>query len=116
MGKIIFAFALTLSWCQVSLSDELDDAYQACLSHKNDIAPRVITRADGTRIVDASAAHRPLFDAPWEHCLVIHRAWLQRNAAPVATPPQSASPTPSDPAYQSTVDLAKKLTTPEPHQ
>jgi hypothetical protein len=89
-------------------ADDLDDAYQTCLPHKNDISPKMVVQ-DGRSVVDATAAHGPLFQPGWEHCLVIHRTWLQRNAAPVAALP--ADPTPVGP--QSTIDLAKKLKDPK---
>lgn len=114
MGKIFLALSI-LFVSGLAHADELDDAYQACLPYKNDISPKMTTLLDGTIVVDASGAHGPLFKPGWEHCLVIHRAWLQRNAVPVVTPSMPlATVVPTDPKYQSTVNLANKLMTPVP--
>lgn len=111
VGFAIYGFILFVATIHAK-ADELDDAYQTCLPHKNDIRPSMVMQ-DGHRVVDATAAHQPLFQPGWEQCLVIHRAWLQRSAAPVAAPPGDPPPIDQEtPEHQKTTDLAKKLVKP----
>jgi hypothetical protein len=107
MRVTTFLFFAVMLGCGAQ-ADELDDAYKACLPYKNDISPRTVTDLSGHAVVDASASHGPLFKPGWEHCLVIHRAWLQRDAA------QAESDEARNPALKSTRAIAKKLTAPAP--
>lgn len=113
MKRIMLAVLLCIPFGV--MADELDDGYQTCLPHKNDMTPRVVMQ-NGRMVADASSVHGSFFQPGWEHCLVIHRAWLQRNAAQVAPPPSDPPPLmgPATPEYQSTLDLANKLKEPPP--
>jgi hypothetical protein len=91
--RIIILASLLLA--SPAVADDLDDAYNACIPHKEPVDPR-----------NSASVRSPPFKPPWDHCLVIYRSWLQRDAA------ERESDEARNPALKKSRDMAKKLTAP----